>query len=95
MYRKTRRNRSKDEFSKYIGVKQIWMNENIDSFRFMNTGDIIWLNTYKNLKEQYAKKGVTGLKKKFLNLFLTSALTLSLLAGCGDTAASDNGNKNT
>lgn len=48
MYRKTRRNRSKDEFSKYIGVKQIWMNENIDSFRFMNTGDIIWLNTYKN-----------------------------------------------
>ena len=95
MYRKTRRNRSKDEFSKYIGAKQIWMNENIDSFRFMNIGDITWLNTYKNLKEQYAKKGITGLKKKFLNLFLTSALTLSLLAGCGDTAASDNGNKNT
>ncbi len=71
------------------------MNENIDSFRFMNIGDITWLNTYKNLKEQYAKKGITGLKKKFLNLFLTSALTLSLLAGCGDTAASDNGNKNT
>ena len=48
------------------------MNENIDSFRFMNIGDITWLNTYKNLKEQYAKKGITGLKKKFLNLFLTS-----------------------
>ena len=64
MYRKTRRNRSKDEFSKYIGVKQIWMNENIDSFRFMNTGDIILLNTYKNIKEQYAKKGITGLNQK-------------------------------
>ena len=32
------------------------------------------------------------MKKKFLNLFLTSALALSLLAGCGDTAASDSGN---
>lgn len=64
MYRKTRRNSSKDEFAKYIGVKQIWMNENIDSFRFMNTGDIILLNTYKNLKGQYEKKGIVELEQK-------------------------------
>ena len=41
------------------------MNENIDSFRFMNTGGIIWLNTYKNLKEQYAKKGLQDKKRNF------------------------------
>lgn len=27
MYRKTRRNSSKDEFAQYIGVTQAWMNE--------------------------------------------------------------------
>lgn len=64
MYRKTRRNSSKDEFAQYIGVKQIWINENIDSFRFMNTGDIILLNTYKNLKDQYEKKGIVELEQK-------------------------------
>lgn len=40
------------------------MNENIDSFRFMNTGDIILLNTYKNLKGQYEKKGIVELEQK-------------------------------
>ena len=64
MYRKTRRNSSKDEFAKYIGVEQIWMNENIDSFRFMNTGDIILLNTYRNLKDQYEKKGIVEPEQK-------------------------------
>lgn len=64
LYRKTRRNSSKDEFAKYIGVKQIWMNENIDSFRFMNTGDIILLNTYRNLKDQYKRKKIAELEQK-------------------------------
>ena len=64
MYRKTRRNSSKDEFAKYIGVEQAWINENIDSFRFMNTGDIILLNTYRNLKDQYEKMGIVELKQK-------------------------------
>ena len=64
MYRKTRRNSSKDEFAQYIGVTQTWMNENINGFRFMNTGDIILLNAYKNLKDQYEKKGIVGLKQK-------------------------------
>lgn len=64
MYRKTRRNSTKNEFSEYIGVTQEWINENIDEFRFMNTGDIILLNTYKNLKDQYEKQGITGLEQK-------------------------------
>ena len=63
MYRKTRRNSTKNEFSEYIGVTQEWINENIDEFRFMNTGDIILLNTYKNLKDQYEKQGITGLEQ--------------------------------
>ena len=64
MYRKTRRNSTKNEFSEYIGVTQEWINENIDEFRFINTGDIILLNTYKNLKDQYEKQGITGLEQK-------------------------------
>lgn len=64
MYRKTRRNSTKNEFSEYIGVTQEWITENIDGFRFMNTGDIILLNTYKNLKDQYEKQGITGLDQK-------------------------------
>lgn len=64
MYRKTRRNSSKNEFSEYIGVSQEWINDNIDSFRFMNTGDIILLNTYKNLKDQYKKMNIIGLDQK-------------------------------
>lgn len=64
MYRKTRRNSTKNEFSEYIGVIQEWITENIDGFRFMNTGDIILLNTYKNLKDQYEKQGITGLDQK-------------------------------
>lgn len=58
MYRKTRRNSAKNEFSEYLGVTQEWINENIEGFRFMNTGDIILLNTYKNLKDQYETIGI-------------------------------------
>lgn len=55
MYRKTRRNSSKDEFSKYIEVPQKWLLEHIEEFRFMNTGDIILLNAFANIKQQYDK----------------------------------------
>lgn len=30
----------------------------------MNTGDIILLNTYRNLKDQYEKKGIVELEQK-------------------------------
>ena len=30
----------------------------------MNTGDIILLNTYRNLKDQYEKMGIVELKQK-------------------------------
>ena len=58
---------SKMKFTQYIGVTQAWMNENINGFRFMNTGDIILLNAYKNLKEKKKKKGIVGPETKRYN----------------------------
>lgn len=64
LYRKTRRNAQKDEFSKYMGISQAWLLEHIEDFRFMNTGDIILLNAYANLKAQYEKLGLSGINEK-------------------------------
>lgn len=58
MYRKTRRNESKDEFSKYIGIEQQTLLSNIQDFLFMNTGDILLLNAVHNLKERYKELGL-------------------------------------
>lgn len=58
MYRKMRRNNAKTEFSEFIGVKQDWLIDNVESFRFINTGDILLLNSVKNLKETYEKLGI-------------------------------------
>lgn len=66
MYRKTRRNSSKDEFSKYIEVSQAWLLKHIEEFRFMNTGDIILLNAYANIKKQYEKLELKGINDKEL-----------------------------
>lgn len=64
LYRKTRRNAQKDEFSKYMGISQAWLLGHIEDFRFMNTGDIILLNAYANLKEQYERLGLSGISEK-------------------------------
>ena len=64
MYRKTRRNSSKDEFSKYIEVPQAWLLEHIEEFRFMNTGDIILLNAFANIKRQYEKLNLKDINDK-------------------------------
>ena len=45
LYRKYRRNEHNSEFSRYIGVSQEWLKNNVNELRFMNTGDIILLNT--------------------------------------------------
>lgn len=55
LYRKYRRNEHNSEFSRYIGVSQEWLKNNVNELRFMNTGDIILLNTYKNLKNRYSE----------------------------------------
>lgn len=66
MYRKTRRNSNKDEFSKYIEVPQTWLLEHIEEFRFMNTGDIILLNAYANIKKQYGKLKLKDINDKMM-----------------------------
>lgn len=64
LYRKTRRNTQKDDFSKYMGISQAWLLEHIEDFRFMNTGDIILLNAYANLKVQYKRLGLSDINEE-------------------------------
>ena len=59
-YRKMRRNSAKTEFATFIGVPQEWLIEKNDSFRFMNTGDIILLNCVSNLRQKYDELGESG-----------------------------------
>lgn len=80
LYRKTRRNNQKDDFSKYIGIPQSWVLEHIEDFRFMNTGDIILLNAYANLKKQYKELGIPDVGEKELikdAIFAVSKVILS------------------
>ena len=58
LYRKMRRNNTKTEFADFIGVTQEWLIANNDSFRFMNTGDIILLNCVSNLRKKYDSLGI-------------------------------------
>ena len=80
LYRKTRRNNQKDDFSKYIGIPQSWVLEHIEEFRFMNTGDIILLNAYANLKKQYKELGIPDIGEKEMikdAIFVVSKVILS------------------
>ena len=66
MYRKTRRNDKKTEFSSYIGISQQELLDHIDEYRFMNTGDILLLNVVSNLKRRYEKLGLKSITIKEL-----------------------------
>lgn len=55
-YRKTRRNESKSEFSEFLGIEHSEFLHIINEFLFVNTGDIIILNTVKLLKDKYTEK---------------------------------------
>lgn len=59
-YRKMRRNNTKTEFADFIGVTQEWLIDNNDSFRFMNTADILLLNCVGNLSRKYSELGIDG-----------------------------------
>lgn len=61
MYRKMRRNSLKQEFADYLGEKREAVWQHIDEFRFMNTADIILLNTVANLKLKYQGFGVADM----------------------------------
>ena len=66
MYRKTRRNAQKKEFSLYIKRSQDWLLEHIEEFRYMNTGDILILNAVSNLKSHYKELGISKIDIKEL-----------------------------
>lgn len=52
-YRRTRRNENKTEISDFLGISHDEFLDKIDEYLFMNTGDIIILNTTKLLKVKY------------------------------------------
>lgn len=52
-YRRTRRNEEKTEISDFLGIPHSDFLEKIDEYLFMNTGDIVILNTTKLLKDKY------------------------------------------
>ena len=58
MYRKTRRNREKTEFANYMEIEPDIILSHIDEFKYMNTGDIILMNAFANLKKGYKRKDV-------------------------------------
>ena len=55
-YRRTRRNEKKTEFSDFLGIPHSDFLNKIDEYLFMNTGDIVILNTTKLLKDKYTNK---------------------------------------
>lgn len=52
-YRRTRRNQNKTEISEFLGINHSEFLSNIDEYLFMNTGDIVILNTARLLKDKY------------------------------------------
>lgn len=59
-YRRTRRNEKKTEISYFLGIPHSDFLNKIDEYLFMNTGDIVILNTTKLLKDKYKNQ-----KKEF------------------------------
>lgn len=52
-YRRTRRNQNKTEISEFLGIEHSEFLNKIDEYLFMNTGDIVILNTARLLKDKY------------------------------------------
>lgn len=63
-YRKTRRNSNKDDFAVFLGMDQDVLLDHIEEFRYMNTGDIILMNAYANLKQRYKELNIMGVSEK-------------------------------
>ena len=57
-YRKTRRNSNKEDFARYLNVDYQKLLDHIEEFRYMNTGDIILMNGFANLKRKYEELSV-------------------------------------
>ena len=57
-YRRTRRNENKTEISDFLGMSHSDFLNKIDEYLFMNTGDIVILNTAKLLKDKYKNQKI-------------------------------------
>lgn len=57
-YRRTRRNEKKTEISDFLGIPHSDFLNKIDEYLFMNTGDIVILNTAKLLKDKYKNQKI-------------------------------------
>ena len=57
-YRRTRRNDKKKEISDFLELSHEQFLENVDEYLFINTGDILILNTTRILKEKYEKDNI-------------------------------------
>ena len=72
-YRRTRRNESKTEISDFLGIPHSDFLNKIDEYLFMNTGDIVILNTAKLLKDKYKNQKI---EQRFLDeYFLLREIT--------------------
>lgn len=57
-YRKMRRNASNEEFAQFLNIKPEILKSEIDDYLFINTADILLLNTCRNLKNLYERKSI-------------------------------------
>lgn len=65
-YRRTRRNENKTEISDFLGIPHSDFLNKIDEYLFMNTGDIVILNTAKLLKDKYKNQKIEFNDKKLI-----------------------------
>lgn len=65
-YRRTRRNENKSEISDFLGIPHSDFLNKIDEYLFMNTGDIVILNTAKLLKDKYKNQKIEFNDKKLI-----------------------------
>ena len=87
LYRKTRRNPTKQEFATYLGKTQEWLLQHIDEFRFMNTADILLMNSYANLKRKYNELGISDVSEKDLiieSIFIVRDISSEEAKNAGD-----------
>lgn len=89
-YRRTRRNQNKTEISEFLGIEHSKFLNKIDEYLFMNTGDIVILNTAKLLKYKYKneKKEITNKELIMNSIYLIhNIITKNYPAGVRNISA--------
>ncbi|MCA9765539.1 MAG: AIPR family protein [Carnobacterium sp.] len=58
-YRKMRRNASNEEFAQFLNIESAILKKEIDDYLFINTADILLLNTCRSVKNDYENRGIS------------------------------------